>query len=160
MMQQSDDLARINAMWTQTNSAPAAFAELSKCLLSNPGYLMLTVSRWDGGTRHLQRVFSTDEKSYAVGGKKQKLPSEWSDTIFAKMKPHHAPDMETIRLHFDDHQLIESLGIRAILNIPIVDGAICLGTMNLMNARPYDATSIDRAIAAAEQLQGVLREAD
>jgi GAF domain-containing protein len=158
MTDKSRDLADIEAIWERTNNAPAAFAQLAICLLTRPGYHMLSVSRWDSATRYLRRVFSTHESIYPIGGRKQKLPSEWSDIVLKAMKPHLSPNIETIRLHFDDHELIESVGIHAILNVPIIDGTTCLGTMNLMKScGSYEPSDIDRAMAAAKTLRGVLR---
>jgi len=152
-----DDLTLITSVWEKTNTASAAFAELARCLLANPGYRILSVSRWEPTSQHLHRVFSTDEAVYPVGGRKQKLPSEWSDVVLKAMKPHISPDIETIRRHFDDHRLIESIGISAILNIPIVDGTNCLGTMNLLRSSgSYAQTDIDRALVAGMKLRDVL----
>jgi hypothetical protein len=153
----NEDLSAIYATWERTRDAAAAFAELARCLSLNPAYHLLTVSRWDPGSRTLRRVFSTDESAYPAGGKKHKPPSAWSAIVLEDMRPHLSPDFETIRKHFDDHELIERNGITAILNIPVTDCVSCLGTMNLMSAgQSYGELDICRAQAAAGKLSAYL----
>jgi hypothetical protein len=152
-----EDLSAIGPTWERARDAAAAFAELARCLTLDPTYRMLTVSRWDPGSRTLLRVFSTDEGAYPVGGKKHKPPSAWSAIVLEDMRPHLSPDLETIRKHFDDHELIERSGITAILNIPVTGGVACLGTMNLMRAsQSYGEPDIRRAQAAAGKLAAFL----
>ncbi len=59
---------------------------------------------------------------------------------------------DAIRQSFDDHTTIHDLGLRSVINVPVVAWGTCLGTFNfLMRADTVDASMIQWA-----QLAGLL----
>ena len=58
-------------------------------------------------------------------------PSASRRTVLNEGKPFIARNEDELRAGFPDHELIFSLGIGSIMNIPVMFEGKCLGTMNV-----------------------------
>lgn len=109
---------------------------------------MLSMSRWFPDQRQLERVLSTDPAAYPVAGRKDKPPSPWSDQVLRDGQPHVAADAAAIERHFDDHAWLVRHGVTSILNVPVVAGGACVGTINLMRGgTPYTMADAAQVLA-------------
>jgi GAF domain-containing protein len=94
------------------------------------GFKMLTVMRYNAASSELNRVYSNNVDQYPVGGSKVKADSVWKRTLLLGCHPVLSNSPEAVKVHFDDWQTLEKLGIEAILNIPITRQGRCIGTLN------------------------------
>ncbi|MEQ7918425.1 GAF domain-containing protein [Xanthomonas sp. WHRI 1810A] len=94
------------------------------------GFKMLTVMRYDAASSELVRVFSNNVDQYPIGGSKVKADSVWKRTLLVGCQPVLSNCAEAVKVHFDDWQRLQNLGIEAILNIPITRQGRCVGTLN------------------------------
>lgn len=142
--------------------ATALFAALARELKSVPGFDLLSISRWHPDREELERVYSTDERAYPVGGRKRKSGTAWSQAVIHEGRPHLCRNRDEIRQHFDDHALIERIGVTTILNVPLMREARCLGTVNLLRGRAAytdaDAKSVVATAAALERRSGLFKD--
>jgi GAF domain-containing protein len=95
------------------------------------GYRLFTVMRYIDSRREVERVHSSDPAAYPVGGRKQREGTRWGEIVLDRGEVFLAPDRDALRQAFPDHELIFSLGISAILNVPIRSAGRSIGTMNL-----------------------------
>ncbi|MFW7342909.1 hypothetical protein V0R37_15380 [Pollutimonas sp. H1-120] len=94
----------------------------------------------DGGRRH------------PVGGSKNKSGTAWGKHVLHERRLFIGQGEDAIRQSFDDHTTIHDLGLRSVINVPVVAWDTCLGTFNfLMRADTVDAPMIQWA-----QLAGLL----
>ncbi len=92
----------------------------------------------DGGdTVDLQRVWTSDAAAYPVGGRKRKTLTPWTRQLLRGAQMFVGEGDAALREVFDDHALIMSLGLRAVVNVPLLDTqGRCVATFNLLGVRP------------------------
>jgi hypothetical protein len=91
----------------------------------------------DGETIDLQRVWTSDAVAYPVGGRKRKTLTPWTRQLLRGAQMFVGEGDAALREVFDDHALITSLGLRAVVNVPLLDAqGRCAATFNLLGVRP------------------------
>jgi len=91
----------------------------------------------DGETIDLQRVWTSDPVAYPVGGRKRKTLTPWTRQLLRGAQMFVGEGDAALREVFDDHALITSLGLRAVVNVPLLDAqGRCVATFNLLGVRP------------------------
>lgn len=91
----------------------------------------------DGDTIELQRVWTSDARAYPVGGRKRKTLTPWTRQLLRGGELFVGEGDAALREVFDDHALITSLGLRAVVNVPLLDASgRCVATFNLLGVRP------------------------
>lgn len=96
------------------------------------GHRLCTAMRFDAAAMTVRRAYSSDPLAYPVGGAKPKRDTEWGRRVLIERRLHVGQGAEEIRRDFDDHAVILGLGLRAVVNVPIVAGGECLGTLNFL----------------------------
>ncbi len=95
------------------------------------GHKLFTVMRLLAAGSEVERLYSSNPAAYPVGGRKQKQDTRWGQIVLNEGKPFIARNEDELRANFPDHELIFSLGIGSIMNIPIMFKGRCVGTMNV-----------------------------
>lgn len=91
----------------------------------------------DGETIDLQRVWTSDPVAYPVGGRKRKTMTPWTRQLLRGGELFVGEGDAALREVFDDHARIMSLGLRAVVNVPLLDTkGRCAATFNLLGVRP------------------------
>jgi hypothetical protein len=94
------------------------------------GFVFLTALRYNEAEACVQRLHSSNEQAYPVGGKKPLSKIKESHAALDSGEVFLAADRAAVKEAFFDHDLIFSLGSTAILNAPIRFGGRRLGTLN------------------------------
>jgi GAF domain-containing protein len=113
---------------------------------------LVTVMRHDAANATVERLYSSNERAYPVGGRKTKRDTAWSRHVLAEQRLLVSAGEEAIRAAFDDHAVMFGLGLRSCVNVPLVRAGACVGTLNLCAARPAwsdDEVAIAQALGAA-----------
>jgi hypothetical protein len=97
------------------------------------GHRLFTVMRFHGAQSEVERIYSNMPSPYPAGGRKKKKDTAWAARVLGEMKVFRGAGADDIRSAFDDHATILGLGLGSVLNIPVVFGGRCLGTMNLLH---------------------------
>lgn len=98
------------------------------------GHGLCTAMRFDAATMTVRRIFSTDAAAYPVGGAKPKRDTAWGRHVLEERQVFVGEGAGAITAFFDDHKLILGLGLRSIVNVPILHAGACLGTVNFLFA--------------------------
>ncbi|MER7864169.1 GAF domain-containing protein [Amycolatopsis japonica] len=124
------------------------------------GVRLFTVLAWVPERRALRRVHSSHPVEYPVGGEKTvEVAAGWLDRCITGQEPYFGPDSAAVREIFADHELIDSLGCGAVINVPVVDDGRTLGVLNLLDAEGhYDDDSVAVARSLAPLAVPALRE--
>ena len=96
------------------------------------GTRLFTVSRLDEDKALFARVFTSHPVEYPVSGTKPMEKDGWYDTTIAGKRIFVANTPPEFAKYFFDHALIVSLGLGSCINVPVVDGAKVLGTVNIL----------------------------
>jgi hypothetical protein len=94
------------------------------------GWRLLTILKYVEADAVVERVSSSDEKAYPLGGRKPLDKITASHGVTGVGDIFLAATKDDVRKAFFDHELIFSLGITAIMNVPIRHAGRRLGTIN------------------------------
>jgi GAF domain-containing protein len=97
------------------------------------GVRLFTVMRLHAESAEVERVYSSNPTAYPVTGRKPKGGTEWGAQVLDRGETFLAATAADVRRVFTDYELIFSLGIGAILNVPIRFRGRSLGTVNICN---------------------------
>ncbi|WP_338664918.1 GAF domain-containing protein [Pararoseomonas sp. SCSIO 73927] len=100
------------------------------------GQQLLTAMVFDREAMTVQRLYSSHPDSYPVGGRKPKRDTPWGRQVLLEARRFEGEGEAAIREHFADHDVILGLGLRSIVNAPVVLGGRCVGTLNLLWPEP------------------------
>lgn len=92
--------------------------------------------RAEADTIELQRIWSSDPEAYPVGGRKRKTMTPWTRQLLRRGELFVGEGEAALREVFDDHERIAGLGLRAVVNVPLLDAqGRCRATFNLLGMR-------------------------
>jgi GAF domain-containing protein len=111
----------------------AGIAEEARARL---GAGLVTAMRFDAASMTVRRVFSSNEAAYPVGGSKPKRNTAWGRHVLEDKRVFVGEGEAAIRAMFDDADLILGLGLRSIVNVPLLRDGACIGTLNVLVPRP------------------------
>lgn len=112
------------------------------------GHKLFTLMRVHEATAEVERIYSSNATAYPVGGRKSKLGTSWSRVVLDRGEVFIARNPDEVREAFSDYELIFSLGVGSIMNIPLAYRGRRLGTMNIS----HDAGWFSDEDAAAGRL--------
>ena len=99
------------------------------------GARLFTVLAWVPQRHAMRRVHSSHPEQYPVGGEKGvEIQGGWLEQCIVRQEPFFGPDRAAVRGVFADHELIDSLGCGAVINVPVVDDGETLGDSDLIIA--------------------------
>ena len=124
------DVAVIVARSAESAASNEAYRAVEAIAADTVGWRLFTVLRYVETAQAVERVYSSNEKTYPVGGRKPLDKITASHGAMEEGKVFLAATKGDVRKAFFDHELIFSLGITAILNVPIRHAGRRLGTMN------------------------------
>ena len=129
----TDDLYALAQAQRDADQPRAVCAALESLSAEIIGHRLFTVMRFDSARAEVQRIYSNMPTAYPPGGRKQKKATAWADHVLRDMKVFRGSGPDDIRTAFNDHETIRGLGLGSVLNIPVVYGGRCVGTMNLLH---------------------------
>jgi GAF domain-containing protein len=113
---------------------------------------LCTVNRFDAKRIAVVRLYSSDPVAYPPGGSKEKAGTRWGQHVLLDRRIYVGEGIDAIRESFDDHEAILALGLKSVINVPVVANDVCLGTLNLL----MPAEHIDSGLVAFARLAGLL----
>jgi GAF domain-containing protein len=130
-------------------SPTALFAAIAAVAARRLGAGLVTAMRHDEAASTVERVYSSNEQAYPVGGRKLKRDTGWSRKVLVEHRMLVNAGDDDIRESFDDHAIIFGLGLHSCVNVPLVCNGKCIGTLNVL--RPQAEWS-DEQVALARAL--------
>ncbi|WP_210324327.1 GAF domain-containing protein [Aestuariivirga litoralis] len=130
------------------------------------GWKLFTVMTADMKAGLARRAYSSDTKNYPVSGTKPIERNKWFDIVHGQNKSFVANTIKDIAEVFPDHELIWSLGLGSVINLPVVLEGNMVATINILHAEhhytpqrvemaeTFLAVPAMLAVLAAQQLEG------
>ncbi|MEQ8322999.1 MAG: GAF domain-containing protein [Rhodospirillales bacterium] len=149
--------------YTQTIAAApdadTAFRIAERTAAELIGHRLFTVMAFHRDSMEVERCYSSNPEKYPAGGRKQKRDTAWGDHVLTQGEPFIGYNADDIRANFNDHAVIQDLGLESVLNMPIKADGKTLGTMNLLDkAGHYSKQHIDIARSISVALADVLAD--
>ncbi len=127
-------------------SAEALFAAIADVASRRLNAGLVTAMRYEEPQQMVERLYSSVPAAYPVGGRKLKRNSAWSRHVLVEHRVLVSAGDEALKEHYTDHATITGLGLHSCVNILLVSGKRCVGTLNI--CRPQAAWSEDELAAA------------
>jgi len=106
---------------------------------------LFTVLEVDWDHHVVRRSYSSDEANYPSSGEKSLMASDWAKHVIFGQSPKFSSDSDSFRRAFSDAELLESLGLRYALNVPVLEGARTVRTLNFLRGESvFDAEALKR----------------
>lgn len=121
-------------------SAQEALTQIDRCraLIAGDGIFSIqqnvTTERDAAGQVLLQRFYSSAASTFPVAGAKRKTLTLWSDCLFRQGKPFVGEGEQVLARTFDDFDQMRAYGLRSVVNVPLMQGALCFATFNVFGA--------------------------
>ncbi|NUB46344.1 GAF domain-containing protein [Fertoebacter nigrum] len=125
------------------------FAALHRAI----GGRLFTVTVQDNAAGLVRRAYSSHPVDYPVSGTKPLQHDRWSRQVLGRGEVFVANTLAEFADVFFDHAQIAALGCRSALNLPVFDGAMVLGTVNVLDVEAYFTPARVAAITAAVALR-------
>jgi GAF domain-containing protein len=125
------DLAAIAELTARAPEPEAVFHAVEGLARQAIGHRLFTVMRLHDATQEVERLYSSAPQAYPVSGRKPKQGTPWGVQVLDRGEIFIANTPAEVERAFADHALIFSLGIGAIMNVPIRFRGRSLGTVNI-----------------------------
>jgi hypothetical protein len=126
-----DDLASIAEITASRPEPDAVFDAVAALAQTAIGFRLFTIMRLHAESAEVERLYSSLPDAYPVSGRKPKQGTPWGEQVLDRGEIFIANSPAEVEGAFADHALIFSLGIGAIMNVPIRFRGRSLGTMNV-----------------------------
>src|SRR5205085_5987054 len=127
----------IDALGAGAAASPdALFEAIHQVAQRRVGAGLVTAMRHDEAAATVERLYSSNPQAYPVGGRKLKRDSDWSRHVLVEHRVLVSAGDDAIRQHYTDHATIFGLGLHSCVNVPLVSAGHCVGTLNVLAARP------------------------
>ena len=151
-MNERDLAFEIQAAWAAPNQPVALFEAAGRAFAQLIGHRLYTATWIVPGGGEVERLHSTNEAVYPVGGRKRvtqddydKLTNEGGRPFLARTPAEFAA--------FPDQDVIVGLGLGAVMNLPVLYDGRVLGTVNLLDREgAYGEPQLAPAMRLAQQL--------
>ena len=123
-------IAQCAAALADPDQPQATLALIHRLGMTLPGHCLFSVNAFRARTMEVERLYSSNVQAYPVGGRKQKKATVWGQQVLLDRQLFVGEGDAAIRAAFNDHELMVSLGIHSIINVPVVWRDTCLGVLN------------------------------
>jgi hypothetical protein len=139
------DVAAVMAL-SAKGDRTKVYKAVEKLAKETCGYTMFTILKYVPEEKVVERVWTSNRKSYPIGGRKPIDPNSVNQKRLDTGKVFIAPNKAAVKRTYFDYELIFSLGITAILNAPITANGKRLGTLALSGLEGmYGPKQVERA---------------
>lgn len=126
----SDDLATLSALLREPGQPDTVFKAFDAITKRLVGHELFTLLYVDGS--EVARIHSNRPAEYPVSGRKPMGPTPWGKHVMEGKQSYLGKDKAGIRWAFFDHELIESMGLGSVINVPAIYDGKVIGTINLL----------------------------
>ncbi|HXC27697.1 MAG TPA: GAF domain-containing protein [Stellaceae bacterium] len=138
------DIASVAQVTASADEADATFRAVERLTQQVIGFHLFTIMRLNDESQEVERLYSSLPEAYPVSGRKPKRCTKWGVAVLDRGEIFIANSRDEVRAAFADYELLFSLGIGAIMNVPVRFRGRSLGTMNICSEAGWFADS-DRA---------------
>lgn len=129
-----DDVARLVASTTAPHDLVGSCQIVNDIIGAAYGHELFTLFRVLDEEGEIERLYSSNATAYPVQGRKKKQDTVWGRVVLDGGNVLISKDSDDLQRNFPDFDIIKSLGIGSMINIPIVWNGQVLGSANVSHA--------------------------
>lgn len=130
----------------EATTAHEIWEALHRLCVETVGGRLFSVMNVDWQSKVNSRVYTTHPEQYPVSGTKPFNPTHWWQVIHDERRPFCANTLSDIADVFPDPDMIGSLGLGSVINVPVVLENQIAGTLNLLDEEHfYTAERVEAA---------------
>lgn len=126
-----DDISATAVISARARDPQELFKAVDALVKQTIGHTLFTIMRTHEAVQEVERLYSSNTSAYPVGGRKKKKDTHWGRVVLEEGQVFIARTPEEVKQAFADYELIFSLGIGSIMNVPVGYAGRRLGTMNV-----------------------------
>lgn len=123
------EIEQIRAAVAMADSRDAIFRAIEAIAVQRIEPSVFSASTFVAESMELERVYSSRPEIYAQGGRKNKRETRWGQLVLKERQVFVGEGSFEMAAAFDDQERMESLGIRSIINVPVVVRNRCIGVL-------------------------------
>lgn len=117
------------------------------------GAKLFTITLLDRDAGVAWRAYTSHPEDYPVTGTKPMIENGWAAQVLGRGETFVANDTAGFAKYFSDHAVINALGCEAAVNLPVSDGDLVQGTVNILDVAghftPTRVAELEALIAEA-----------
>src|SRR5262245_55606978 len=126
----SDDFATLSRTLAEAGQPLTTFKAFDAITKRLVGHELLTMLYKD--KNDVARIYSNRPAEYPVFGRKPMNATPWGDHVMKGKKSFLGRDKAAIKWAFFDHELIYSMGLGSVINVPAIYDGEVIGTITLL----------------------------
>ena len=131
------------------------FNSLDNILNDFIGHKLFTILKFDKINSNLERVYTSKPREYPLQGKKDVIRNFWQVQVLEKGTVYIGYNSQDIKNSFADFDLIEKLGCRSFMIIPVKSGDNIMGSVNILHEESWYS---DNDVKIAQNLVSLISE--
>ena len=131
------------------------FNSLDNILNDFIGHKLFTILKFDKINSNLERVYTSKPREYPLQGKKDVIRNFWQVQVLEMGVVYIGYNSQDIKNSFADFDLIEKLGCRSFMIIPVKSGDNIMGSVNLLHEESWYS---DNDVKIAQNLVSLISE--
>ena len=113
------------------------FNSLDNILNDFIGHKLFTILKFDKINSKLERIYTSNPREYPLQGKKDVIRNFWQVQVLEMGVVYIGYNSQDIKNSFADFDLIEKLGCRSFMIIPVKSGDNIMGSVNLLHEESW-----------------------
>jgi len=124
------DLISLSAAIASSDLRPSLFQAIERIASARMRVSIFSASTCFLDTLELERIYSSRPDVYPVGARKSKRQTNWAQYVLKDRRVFVGEGPLEMAAAFDDQERMASLGIRSIINVPVVARDTIYGVLN------------------------------
>lgn len=124
------DVASLTAAIASTDLPLSLFKAIERIAATRMAVSIFSASKCFLDAMELERIYSSRPDVYPVGARKSKRQTNWAQYVLKNRQVFVGEGPLEMAAAFDDQERMASLGIRSIINVPIVVRDQSIGVLN------------------------------
>ncbi|MBS0241920.1 MAG: hypothetical protein JSS20_07065 [Proteobacteria bacterium] len=146
-----EDVARLCAFATEAPRPLAVLEAIGSVVMRVLGAKGFTMFRYLPASGEVERIHSSDQGAYPVGGRKRVVDYPTNQAVLARGEVYIAHGREDVRGTYKDFEKIFALGVTSIVNVPVRFGGVNIGALNCFGVEgQFDAAKAADARVLAQ----------
>jgi len=145
----ASDIDALTAALASRDALDAVLTVVERVAIQRMGAALFTASTCDVESVRITRVYSSRPDTYPLHATTSKRETSWGNQVLRQRRVFVGEGVLAMAAAFDDQADMEKVGVRSIINVPVVVKDRCLGVLNFGFAE--DRISA-RALTAARLL--------